>query len=195
MDITFEDKKILYKVRNTIIEMLNDRGYEYYNDLDFNDFSLLVESDNININVNDEVYVHFYNEHKKFGKKEFQNIVSKLQSDYGNDLNILIILKEPENSLLKNEMMKPEYKNVEIFLQKRLTFNITKHSLVPKHVLLSEEEIKDIESKYNTARNMFPKMFASDPIAKYYAAKPGNMFKILRKSHSVGTTPGYRIVK
>ena len=195
MDLSFEEKKNLFKVRNTIIEMLNDRGYQYKDDLNFNDFIILLDSDNINILLENEIYVYFYNEYKNFGKNEFKNIVLGIQKEHGDSINIIIVLKEPENSPVKTEMLKPQYNNVEIFLQKRLTFNITRHQLVPKHKLLSESEIKSIEEKYNTPRNMFPKMFDTDPVAKYYSAKSGSMFEITRKSHSSGTTVGYRIVK
>ena len=84
----------------------------------------------------------FYNEYKNFGKNEFKNIVLGIQKEHGDSINIIIVLKEPENSPVKTEMLKPQYNNVELFLQKRLTFNITRHQLVPKHKLLSESEIK-----------------------------------------------------
>lgn len=195
MELNYEEKKNLFKVRNTIIEMLNDRGYEYKDNIDFNDFNVLLESNNINILLENEIYIYFYNEYKNFGKNEFKNIVSNIQKNYGESINIIIVLKDPENSPVKSEILKPQYKNVEIFLQKRLTFNIMRHELVPPHKLLNEKEIKEIEEKYNTTRNMFPKMLENDPVAKYYAAKSGSMFKITRKSHSSGTTVGYRIVK
>jgi DNA-directed RNA polymerase I, II, and III subunit RPABC1 len=195
MELSFEEKKNLYKVRNTIIEMLNDRGYNYKDNIDFNDFSVLLDSNNINILLENEMYVYFYNEYKNFGKNEFKNIVLGIQKEHGESINIIIVLREPENSPVKTEMLKPIYKNVELFLQKRLTFNITKHELVPKHQLLNEEEILEIEEKYNTNRSMFPKMLSNDPISKYYNARPGSMFKIERKSHSSGYSVGYRIVK
>lgn len=195
MDISFEEKKKLYKVRNIIIEMLNDRGYKYSDHIDFNEFLILLEADNINININDEIYVYFYNENKNFGKNEFKNIVSNIQKSYHQDIKILIILRENENSAVRNEMNKIQNKNIEIFLQKNLTFNITKHELVPKHVLLNENEIQEVIDKYNTPKNMFPKMNSDDPVAKYYGAKSGDMFKIYRKSHSVGKTIAYRMIK
>ena len=184
INICYLNRDDLIKVRNTIIEMLNDRGYNYKDDLNFNDFIILLDSDNINILLENEIYVYFYNEYKNFGKNEFKNIVLGIQKEHGDSINIIIVLKEPENSPVKTEMLKPQYNNVELFLQKRLTFNITRHHLVPKHKILSESEIKSVEEKYNTPRNMFPKMFDSDPVAKYYSAKSGS-----------GTTVGYRIVK
>ena len=59
MELSFEEKKNLFKVRNTIIEMLNDRGYNYKDDLNFNDFIVLLDSDNINILLENEIYVYF----------------------------------------------------------------------------------------------------------------------------------------
>lgn len=195
MDINYEEKQVLFKVRKTVIEMLNDRNYNYHDNISFNEFSLLLDANNININIDDKMYVHFYNDNKNFGKNEFKNIVNTIQKDINPDVSILIIIREPENSAVKNELMKAQYKNVELFLQKRLTFNITKHESVPKHILLTDEEIEEIEKKYNCSKTMFPKMYRDDPVAKYYGAKNGDMFKIIRKSYSVGQTIAYRIVK
>ena len=61
----------------------------------------------------------FYNDNKNFGKNEFKNIVNTIQKDINQDVSILIIIREPENSAVKNELMKAQYKrNVELFLQK-----------------------------------------------------------------------------
>ncbi len=197
----FNEKKFLFKVRKTVLEMLTDRGYtitDLYN-INFTDFSILVDSNKIDIIAkkpnNEEVYVYFYTDSKNFGKNEFKNSVASIKENNENDINIILVINDKINDPVKKEMIKPQYKNVEIFMKKLLTFNITRHDLVPKHTLLTEDEIQKIVDKYNTPKHMFPKMLSTDPVAKYYGVKPGDMFEITRKSASVGKCLSYRIVK
>lgn len=72
--------------------------------------------------------------------------------------------------------------------------NILKHSLVPEHVILSEEEKKKVLEKYNISVKQLPKIFSSDPVTKAIGANPGDVLKILRKSPVAGTTVYYRLV-
>ena len=76
-----------------------------------------------------------------------------------------------------------------------MIFNITHHELVPKHIILSEDEAKEVVEKYNTTKNKFPKISKVDPVAKYYGMKPDQICKIIRKSPEVGESIYYRLVK
>ena len=111
------------------------------------------------------------------------------------DINIIIILKDKPNAIIEKELVNDLYKNVEIFLFKNLTFNITKHDDMPKCIPLSESEIKEISEKYDTKLSKFPKMLSTDPIARYYGIKSGGMFKIIRSSPSYGKYITYRHVR
>lgn len=47
-------EKILFKIRNTCLEMLTDRGYkipDIINDLNYNDFKILFSNKNINLSI------------------------------------------------------------------------------------------------------------------------------------------------
>ena len=56
-------------------------------------------------------------------------------------------------------------------------------------------EINDILTKYNATKQQLPKFLSTDPIPKYFNAKPGTIFKILSKSATVGEAVRYRIVR
>ncbi len=75
-------------------------------------------------------------------------------------------------------------KNIDIF----------DHELVPKHEILSEEEVKDLLSKYNVTKNQLPKIFDTDPAVKELNAKIGDVIKITRKSFTAGESVYYRVV-
>jgi DNA-directed RNA polymerase subunit H len=71
--------------------------------------------------------------------------------------------------------------------------DITQHALVPKHILLSDDEAKQVLSKLNVSINQLPVITATDPMAKAIGAKAGAIVKIERTSPT-GKSPYYRRV-
>lgn len=72
--------------------------------------------------------------------------------------------------------------------------NVLKHSLVPKHVILSEEEKQKLLEKFNISSEQLPKISTSDPVVNFLGAKAGDILKIERKSPTAGETLYYRLV-
>jgi len=73
-------------------------------------------------------------------------------------------------------------------------FNIMSHDLVPLHVILSDEEKKELFKKYNITPDQLPKLMDTDPVAVSIEAKPGQVVKIIRKSHTAKEAVAYRLV-
>ena len=174
--------KNTFKVRKTVIEMLDDRGYniEEFKDVTYEEFSLLYNLNKINIYTKTkdnkhDIYVYFNNTDTNLTKSEFKSKVKKIHEDYHPKIKIIFILKYKINSIIKSELNKDIYKNIEIFLNKNLFYNITKHVLVPKHILLTETEKKDIMKKFNVTEKQFPKILETDPVVKYYGMKVGDV--------------------
>ena len=72
---------------------------------------------------------------------------------------------------------------------------ILDHELVPKHIILSEEEKQKTAEAYGIKKmNKFPTILESDPVIKDIGGKPGNLVKIIRKSNIVGEVGYYRLV-
>jgi DNA-directed RNA polymerase I, II, and III subunit RPABC1 len=198
----FQEIKKNYKIRQTVLEMLNDRGHiiPEIENITFEEFLLKYNNRNIDIYINDSikhnVYIYFHNEVKNFGKSDLKNIIMKINSEYNDEnINIILLLKDKENSAVSKELLKDQYKNIEIFLKKNMMFNITKHILVSKHIVLTKEEEKELLEKYNTTKGKLPKIAKTDPIAKYYGMKTDQICKILRKSPEVGEYFYYRTVR
>lgn len=199
----FQDKKNLFKVRQTLLEMIQDRGYNISENqkVTLEEFIILYNNKNIDIFINDDennkkIYIHFHNEVKNFSKSDLKSLTQKIIEQYEDqDINLILLLREKENSAVSKELSKEAYKNVEIFLKKNMIFNITHHVLVPKHTLLTKEEESELLEKYNTTRGKLPKLSKSDPIAKYYGMKSDQICKILRKSPEVGEYVYYRLVR
>ena len=73
--------------------------------------------------------------------------------------------------------------------------DILKHELVPVHIILSEEEKKEVMKKYKVKNlKQFPRILTSDPVVKALGAKPGDLIKIIRKSNTAGESIYYRVV-
>ena len=111
------------------------------------------------------------------------------------EITLILILREKENSSVSKELIKDSFKNVEVFLKKNMMFNITHHVYVPKHIVLTPDEEKEVLEKYSTTKGKLPKMSKNDPIAKYYGMKPDQICKIIRRSPEVGESIYYRLVR
>lgn len=72
--------------------------------------------------------------------------------------------------------------------------NILKHELVPEHVILKNEERKELLEKLNATPNQLPKILTNDAVVKAIGAKEGDIIKITRKSQTAGRSIYYRIV-
>lgn len=68
------------------------------------------------------------------------------------------------------------------------------HELIPKHVLLSQEEVKEVLARYRIAPYQLPHIKASDPAAREIKAAPGDIIRIIRKSPTAGEATAYRYV-
>ena len=194
----YKEKATLFKIRNNVIEMLNDRKYNIepeIKNIDIDQFIASYDNENINFTVDNKIHVYFFQENKSFGKNDLKNIYNKVKEEEGDSIKLIIILKGKCIETIRVELNDIKYKNVEIFSQNQLKFNITKNYLVPKHILLNEEEKQEVFKKYNTKDGkQFQKILKSDPIAKYYGMQKDDMCKIIRPSPSSGICTSYRVV-
>lgn len=73
-------------------------------------------------------------------------------------------------------------------------FDVTKHTLVPKHTVISEKEKKELTEKYQISIQNFPRISAKDPAIQDLKIKEGDIIKIVRNSLTAGEAVFYRRV-
>ncbi len=73
--------------------------------------------------------------------------------------------------------------------------DILNHELVPKHILLSQQEKEEVMKKFGIRKiGQFPKILNSDPAVQLLKAKSGDLIKIIRKSDTAKESIYYRVV-
>jgi len=72
--------------------------------------------------------------------------------------------------------------------------DILQHKLVPYHIVLTEKEKNDFLEKFKITPDQLPKILNTDPVALYIDAQPGQIVKIIRKSHTAKEAVAYRLV-
>ena len=76
-----------------------------------------------------------------------------------------------------------------------MKIDIQDHMLVPKHEIMTEEEISEEFSDVDYDFKDLPKIKANDPVVEAIGAEPGNVLRITRESQTAGEFITYRIVE
>lgn len=187
-----------YKVYNNLLQMLKDRNYKNLNKFTckLEEFNKKYNNDKDNI-IHKKIIVYFL-KLNKIKPSFLKEILKKYEKDYQekNDLKkLILIFKKKINSNLLKLIISKKY-NIEIFYSEDLIYNKTKHELVPKHILLNNNEINLIKKKFNIIKlEQLPFIPKTDPIVRWYGGKINDVFKIIRKNPNVGDEIYYRIVK
>ncbi len=210
----FEDKII--KVRNTVLEMLEDRGVKKENlplNLKYSFLKYIINEFRngkpiLDILVKDEnkkIYVKFLNEiERKSSKDNYGNLkeISRIIME-SNRLNkdtdsVIIVIFDEEFDRYKIFDTEPELikiGNISVFGYKSLLFNITRHPLVPLHEKVPKADLKDFKKKFMLkSYSNLPSISYIDPVCKYYGFQPGDIIKVVRKSAYVKEHVCYRYV-
>lgn len=75
---------------------------------------------------------------------------------------------------------------------KKLSFDVTQHCLVPKHVKLKDKEKKELLDQYRISVRDLPKIRINDSAILHLEPKIGDVIKVIRKSPTAGITEYYR---
>ena len=198
------NKKIIdiYKSRNNLLEILETRGFDIsdYDGFSLNEIHTLVTNQQLDMIFEGKykIYVKYFID-KMLRPNNIHDMVEDLYNVEelltNHDELIIVIKDEPNDTLLKlqSSIFEEDGKFINIININRLQFNILKHSMVPNHRILNDEEKEDIIKKYNIIDDNIPEISRYDPVAQVIGLRPMQYCEILRSSKTSITSLFYRI--
>ena len=189
-DIIINKNDKIQTVIKTLCRIISERKYS--------NKSLKEIFDKIKPLINDDQML-FTIDDKKFGIKFVSNFLTTIKKEVSienfleknSDVHKFVIINRLSDRAVKQIL---EHKNTEVFTMDELLIVVIDHYLVPQHILLSPEEKENYLTTFNHQIRDMKKILLNDPIAKFYGAKVGDMFKIIRPSITAGKDIDYRIV-
>ena len=189
--------KQIYNSRLNMIEYLKDMGFECsdYENFSIEEIEVMKNHNQLNFKVENEnseaCYVMYkldtnlkQNMVKKNNVETFINEIFEENVNIGqNDTLVIITTEYSQDSIHKiiKNIWENESKYVVIMTLANLQFNILKHTFVPKHIKLNEEEKAEFYKKYNIQNDLqIPEISRFDPVAKIIFLRPGDVCKIIR---------------
>jgi DNA-directed RNA polymerase I, II, and III subunit RPABC1 len=199
----------LWRVRKTVFQMLHDRGYhvaekyleetrdqfeQYWRDIlgrggNRNELVILVTKKS---DPNDQIIVFFPDENKPVGVKPIRVLTEKMEERKLSHAILVVQQKLTAFARTAIQEMGPKFE-IEVFHESELVVNVTKHVLVPEHVPLTADEKKSLLERYKVKENQLPRIQQSDPVARYFGLKKGQVVKIIRPSETAGRYVTYRL--
>jgi DNA-directed RNA polymerase I, II, and III subunit RPABC1 len=198
----------IYNSRKHLLEILEERGFlvANYSNFSITDIGILTENNQLDMllengTTNKKIYVKYYVT-KLIKPQNIYDIVEDLfhlESILEKKDDLMIVIKdEPNDTLLEN--IKDIWTSEKIYISlvniKRLQFNILKHTLVPKHTILTDDEKELFMKKYNILDNsQIPDISYFSPVSIVIGLRPDDIVKIERTSRTSITSDFYRICK
>jgi len=159
------------------LEMLHQREYKIEEDKD--NYITALKPNGLKMSV-------LFHEGSKFDVKAMKETISTM-----NEMKVthaLIIYKNDVTPATRTTLLRSLEFEIELFAEKDLQYNITKHRLQPKFERLDTKESSEFTKKYGT---MFPTLRLERPISRFYNYKRGDVIRIIRKDGYIT----YRIVR
>jgi DNA-directed RNA polymerase I, II, and III subunit RPABC1 len=194
----------LFRIRRTLLKMLKKRSYvvdaaqlamtpaglvEQFGDAPKrNDLTILAEHET---DAEDQLFV-FLPDDDKVGVKTIKQYCEMMKE--ASVSHAILVVKQGVTPFAKTALqeMASTYL-IEHFRDAELLVDVTEHRLVPAHALLSPEDRQALLDRYKLRAEQLPRIQKTDPVARYYGLKVGDIVKIVRPSETAGRYVTYRV--
>jgi len=198
----FQVEKNNEDIRKTILQnsvkMLTERGLLKKENLDKNIKMIIdTQSDDYTYTINLDNPKN-KNDTKLIIKIMYQKITSI--SKQSNISEFLLKYKEMPKIIIVNDIttkalqqIANNYLKTEVFLEEDLMINLVDNMLVPKYEIIDQNN-DNFYVDYKCKKRNIPRMLSTDPVAKYYGLKKGDIVRIIRSSETSIVSPFYRLI-
>ena len=194
----------LFRIRRTLLKMLKKRSYvvdaaqlamtprgfvdQFGDQPKRNDLTILAEHET---DAEDQLFV-FLPDDDKVGVKTIKQYCEMMKE--ASVSHAILVVKQGVTPFAKTALqeMASTYL-IEHFRDAELLVDVTEHRLVPAHALLSPEDRQALLDRYKLRAEQLPRIQRTDPVARYYGLKVGDVVKIVRPSETAGRYVTYRI--
>lgn len=196
----------VYKARQNLLKQLEQQKFDTkpYIGFSINEINSMIRYEQLDMELtstsnNKKVYVKYYLDKalRPVNITDLTNSLFTIEQKLGQDDHLLIVTNnEPNDTLIRtlNDIWQKNKYYVAILTLKRLQFNILEHVLVPKHNVLTDDEVEKIKKTYNIIDNsQLPEISRFDPVALAIGLRPGQICHIKRNSKTAITADYYRI--
>lgn len=196
----------LWKSREIILEVLKDRGFNIPSEdhLTLSEFGEWAgEDDEHTIKKSMNLYYEEEGKNIKVYWPTYPKLGTNIREIYkdmeeSKVTRAIIVIDSTVTSQTKSTLNNLRKQNVyiDVYNIKETQFNIMKHILVPKHIIVCDKNKKDIMKSYAVNRDQLPHIYTSDPIVRHLGAIEGDLIKIKRKSDTMNDmfTISFRMV-
>ena len=194
----------LFRIRRTLLKMLKKRSYvvdaaqlamtprgfvdQFGDQPKRNDLTILAEHET---DAEDQLFV-FLPDDDKVGVKTIKQYCEMMKE--ASVSHAILVVKQGVTPFAKTALqeMASTYL-IEHFRDAELLVDATEHRLVPAHALLSPEDRQALLDRYKLRAEQLPRIQRTDPVARYYGLKVGDVVKIVRPSETAGRYVTYRV--
>jgi DNA-directed RNA polymerase subunit H (RpoH/RPB5) len=195
----------IYKARNVLLEQLAKQGYDTSELMGFSmsEVGVMLTHDQLDFTVTHEdgrkTFVKFY--HTKALRPA--NVIDFVEQLFNveetltkRDTFYIVANSDPNDSIIRTLGNLWQQGNYFVIINSlaRLQYNALEHTLVPQHIVLTDEEANDVKKKYYIRNDsQLPAISRFDPISLVIGLRPGQICKIIRPSRTAINSTSYRI--
>lgn len=195
----------IYKARNTLLAQLSEQGYDVSSLTGFSitEIGTMLKHDQLDFKVTREdgrnTYVKFHHAKALRPANVYDFVDQLFKSDdpiLAPTDSLYIVANSNANDTLTKVLgllWQQESFYVVVNSLARLQYNALEHTLVPKHIVLTDAEAADIRKRYSIRKDsQLPAISRFDPIAVIIGLRPGQICQIIRPSRTSINAMNYR---